>query len=263
MVSINGIQIGMECYPNNERILKTYNRHAADFTIEFKYETDIDISILIMCKKYLDDKFNGVKVNLNMKYVPYSRMDRSIEGNMFSLKYFCQLVNDLNFNEVRIFDPHSNVTSGLLDRCFEISVSGFVQHAISKLNYNVDYIFFPDNGACKRYSEILSLTTPYFFGNKKRNLKTGEIINYELIDCPNIKGKNILIVDDLCAKGFTFYNAAQKLKEKGADNVYLYVSHCENSIYKGKLISSKIISKIFTTDSILTDWSSSLIEEVY
>jgi len=71
--------------------------------------------------------------------------------------------------------------------------------------------------------------------------------------------KNILIIDDLCAYGGTFQLAAEQLIYKGADNIYLYVSHCENSIYKGKLIKSGLISKIFTTDSILSDWSSKLI----
>jgi ribose-phosphate pyrophosphokinase len=186
-------------------------------------------------------------------------MDRNIEGYVFTLKYLCQIINSLNFDCVIILDPHSNVSSALLDRCIEINIQDYIGGVLRHLNFNVDYIFYPDAGACKRYSEIIDTGHPYFYGNKKRNLQTGEIISYELVDCPDIKDKNILIIDDLCAKGFTFYNAAQKLKEQGANEIYLYVSHCENSIYQGQLIKSHLISKIFTTDSILTDWSSSLI----
>ena len=188
-----------------------------------------------------------------MKYIPYSRMDRKIKGDVFTLKYFCQLINDLKFDGVEVLDPHSNVATGLLDRCREIDVSDFVGSVFCELDYKVDYVFYPDNGACKRYSEILKLSTPYFYGNKKRNLQTGEIVSYELVDCPDIKDKNILIIDDLCAKGFTFYNAAQKLRENGAKEVYLYVSHCENSIYNGEIFKTDLIDKVFTTDSILTN----------
>ena len=42
----------------------------------------------------------------------------------------------------------------------------------------------------------------------------------ELID-----GSRVLIVDDLCSRGGTFYHSAKKLKELGAKEIYLYISH--------------------------------------
>ena len=263
MISINGYSIGDKCYPNNERILEVAHykinefETIVDFEIEMKYTTDIDISLLIMCKKYLDDMFSNPKITLRMKYVPYSRMDRYIEGYMFSLKYFCKMINDLNFDKVTVLDPHSNVTTALLDRCCEINIDQYLDKVFDMVN--IDYVFYPDAGAMKRYYETLKTRRQSFYGNKKRDLYTGKIINYELVDCPDIQGKDILIIDDLCAYGGTFQLASEKLKEKGANNIYLYVSHCENSIYNGKLINSGLVSEIFTTDSILSDWSSNLI----
>ena len=261
MVAINGYQVGSDCFPNNERILKTsnWNYEQKVFNIEFKYSTDIDISMLIMCKKFLDDNFNNPEVTLIMKYVPYSRMDRNIKGYMFSLKYFCQLINDLKFNEVVVLDPHSNVTSGLLERCREIDINNLIRNIYYERKFN--YVLYPDNGAYKRYSEILDVPNEVicFYGNKKRDLNTGEILQYELVDCPNIEGEDVLIVDDLCAGGLTFYNAAKALKERGVRNVFLYVSHCENTIYQGKLLKSGLIERIYTTDSILGDWSDDLL----
>ena len=262
MISINGYPIGTNCYPNNERILEipVMLPFAEKFTIDFKYTTDIDISILMMAKRYIDDKFNNPEVTLIMKYVPYSSMDRNIKGYMFSLKYFCKIINDLNFYKVMVLDAHSNVTTALLDRCVEIDVNQYIYKVLN--NVHVDYIFYPDAGSMTRYSKTLKTGQSYFYGNKKRDLTNGQIISYELVDCPDIQGKDILIIDDLCAKGFTFYNAGQKLKEKGANNIYLYVSHCEDSIYKGELIKSDFVDKVFTTDSILTDWSSNLLCDI-
>lgn len=261
MISINGHTIGEKCYPNNERILEIPIMVTAfrteEFIIEMKYTTDIDISVLSMAKRYLDDQFNNPEVTLIMKYVPYSRMDRNIKGYMFSLKYFCKMINDLNFYKVMVLDVHSNVTTALLDRCVEIDVDQYIDKVFDEAK--VDYVFYPDAGAMKRYYESLKTRRKSFYGNKKRDLHTGKIINYELVECPDIQGKDILIIDDLCAYGGTFQLASEKLKEKGANNIYLYVSHCENSIYNGKLINSGLVSKIFTTDSILSDWSSNLI----
>lgn len=73
----------------------------------------------------------------------------------------------------------------------------------------------------------------------------------------------MLIIDDICSKGGTFYHSAKKLKELGANKIYLYVSHCENTIYAGELLKDNgLIEKIFTTDSILTDLTSPKIELV-
>ena len=78
-----------------------------------------------------------------------------------------------------------------------------------------------------------------------------------LVTEEEIKGKNVLIWDDICSKGGTFYHAAKKLKEMGAANIYLMVSHCENSIHNGEfgeekvnLLATGLIKKVFTTDSI-------------
>lgn len=259
-VKINGIEFGNDIFPNNERIFKSlgWQVGARGFVnIDFKYETDIDIWKLIMAKKYLDDKFGNIVIVLTMKYVPYSRMDRNIDGYVFSLKHFCSLINNLNFAQVKILDAHSSVTEALLDRVFCIPVQGYVDVVLKE--ENPDFVFYPDNGALKRYSEIIKFSdnVESFYGNKKRNLETGEIEKFELVDCPeNIQGNSVLIVDDLCCKGGTFNASAKLLKEAGATRVCLYVSHCEDSIYDGTLLKDGYVDKVYTTDSILNDTSS-------
>ena len=74
----------------------------------------------------------------------------------------------------------------------------------------------------------------------------------DVISQEDIKGKNILIVDDICSRGGTFYHSAKKLKELGANKIYLYISHCENTILEGDLLTSGLIEKVFTTNSIFT-----------
>ena len=84
MVSINGIEIGLDCFPNNERILKTdeswfgINMRENHFRIDFDYNYDVDIAKLIMVTEFLKDTFYNPKIDLIMRYIPYSRMDRNI-----------------------------------------------------------------------------------------------------------------------------------------------------------------------------------------
>ncbi len=112
-------------------------------------------------------------------------------------------------------------------------------------------IFYPDEGAMKRYSSYTD--RPFAFGIKKRNWNTGKIEGLEvsgMTEC--IQGKNILIVDDICSKGGTFLFSAKKLKELNANKIYLFVTHCENTILKGEVLTSGLIEKVYTTDSLLT-----------
>ena len=53
-------------------------------------------------------------------------------------------------------------------------------------------------------------------------------------------------------QGGTFFYSAKALKDLGANNIYLYVSHCENSIFEGELLKTDFIKKIYTTNSIFT-----------
>ena len=59
-------------------------------------------------------------------------------------------------------------------------------------------------------------------------------------------------MDDISSRGGTFYFSAKKLKELGAKEIYLYISHCENTILEGEVLSSGLIKKVFTTNSIFT-----------
>ena len=60
------------------------------------------------------------------------------------------------------------------------------------------------------------------------------------------------IVDDISSRGGTFYFSAKELKKLGANDIYLYISHCENTILEGEVLTSGLIKKVFTTDSIFT-----------
>jgi len=265
MIKVNESIVSAGKYPNGETIFRRaftryHSQYHSDYiVIDLQYENDKDIFELMMIKKHLDS-VTSKKIILNMFYVPYSRMDREIEGYMFSLKHFCQIINDMNFHMIRVLDVHSNVTSALLNKCKEIDINNIVNETIKKTN--ADYVFYPDQGACKRYSEILNHNKPVFYGNKARDLQTGEITHYELINAPKLKGKNVLIIDDLCSKGFTFYNAGLNLQEAGANNINLYVSHCENSIHKGKIFESGLFEGVYTTNSILTNWDNPLLNKV-
>lgn len=241
-------------FPDGTKLLK-FDPARDEYTITWLYDNDEELFQLIALTKHLKNK--GCKVWLNLPYVPNARMDRvKNREEVFTLKAFADTINWLGFEEVRISNPHSTVSEALFDRvyvdfnCVYQDVKYILQTSLNK----IDVIFFPDEGACKRYSDLLApLGLPVAFGIKKRDWKTGKILGIEIAGYDELEGKNILMVDDICAYGGTFYYSACALKDKGANDISCYVTHLENSVMdkeKGKLIQGDLIKTIYATNSI-------------
>ena len=250
MIKLNDRIIERNNFPDGTPLLKLLPHvlnHGTN-TLTWCYDDMSELFELYSITKQLQSK--GILLRLVMPYVPNARQDRvqNEKEDVFTLKWFCDIINSLNFVRVTIYDIHSTVSSALINNCHCITNEKFITEVLADIN-EVDMVFYPDNGACKKYSEYIKM--PYAFGIKHRNWEDGKITGLEVIG--DVKDKNILIVDDICSKGGTFKFSADALLKKGAKNIYLAVSHCEHSIYDGELVSSDKITDIYTTDSIFTN----------
>lgn len=253
MILINGVEVVFERFPNNETRLDESSLHipvGMVKDIEFKYEDDSDLIRLMFLKKYSDSMKVDIR-KLIVYYLPYSRMDRSENNSPFTLKYIADFINELNFESVTIVEPHSDVSPALINNSTSLYINyDLLSKVKEEVNFNeeLDYIVFPDNGSSKRYSKMTEKNV--LIGHKNRDFKTGQITSLEIIG-GYTGGRKAIIVDDLSSFGNTFVKTAIELSKQGIDEVYLLVAHAENSIFKGDLF--KHITKVFTTDSILTE----------
>ena len=250
-------EINPTTFPDGTKLIK-YNRTFADgaYRITWLYDNDGELFQLIALVKHLKSKAR-CRIWLNLPYVPNARMDRVKNSDeVFTLKAFADTINWLEFEGVTICNPHSTVSEALFDRVrvdFDC-VKEDVKHILDTSLDKIDVLYFPDEGACKRYSDILApLGLPVAFGIKNRDWKTGKILGIDIAGFDDLKGKNILMIDDICAYGGTFYYSACALKDKGANDISCYVTHLENSVMdpkKGKLIQGDLIKTIYATNSI-------------
>ncbi len=219
------------------------------------YEGNDELMYLIMIKKHLD-KLGIEKVVLDMPYIPNARMDRiKHKDEVFTLKYFCEVINDLNFYYVNVLDAHSDVSTALLNNCFNDTPTSHIRQAMNYIKEDLVF-YFPDAGAAKRYTNLFP-TIPYCYGEKNRDWETGKILGLDIrtngIDLTN---KNILMIDDIIAYGGSLYYSAKELKKRGTNKIYAYATHTENSILdreKGTLIKSledRTVERLFTTNSL-------------
>jgi ribose-phosphate pyrophosphokinase len=261
MIKLNGEVVKIDHFPDGTILMKQKIDHSVyknGARIWWYFENNEELVTLIYLTKHLRE--NGVAhIGLSLPYIPNARQDRvKNQEDVFTLKYFTDIINYLNFNQVQVLDPHSSISEALINNIKVKQPDGYILTAIKSMCTNHPGItkedwmmFYPDEGAMKRYST--NLPYKYAFGIKKRNWETGKIEGLDVAGCvEEIKDKVILIVDDICSRGGTFYHSAKKLKELGAKAVYLYVTHCENTILEGELLTSGLIEKVYTTNSIFT-----------
>lgn len=181
------------------------------------------------------------------------RSDRRFSNfQSFDLKLITDIINECKFDEVEIFDPHSDVTMALIKNSVKKSSLEFVKKAVHELympetgiNTCNFTLVSPDAGAYKKvfeYGEEMNL--PVVAAVKHRDTE-GKI---NLTFMGDVKDKHCLIIDDLCDGGYTFEVLGKALKEQGAYKVYLYVSH--GLFSKGFETLTTVIDHIYCTNSI-------------
>lgn len=262
MIKINGFEVEVGHFPDGTQCIKFPSNIICSYdeetnrrvSISWFYDSDEELFTLASSVDYIKRNFdNNPLIDLYLPYVPNARMDRikNYEEN-FSLKVFANFINSFNFAKVYVETVHSNVSEALINNIVSCDNQAFINGVM--VREKPDVIFFPDEGACKRYSDLYVIKNsklPIAFGIKKREWATGKILGLDVISDVDLKDKNVLIIDDICSAGGTFKFSSMKLKEMGAKEVNLYITHCEDNIQNGDLLKTDLISRIYTTDSIL------------
>lgn len=267
MISIGGVAVIPKSFPDGTQKIDFSLGVISQEIIENKtvyitwlYESDQELFSLLCISKNIKEHFPWLQQALVMPYIPNARFDRVKEPDeCFTLKYFAEIINSLGFVRVIVTDPHSDVSTALIDHVEVIRGASYITQTCCKVlkaesSRNL-VIYFPDSGSLKRYSEFVSDDYPIVYGIKNRDWKTGEILGIEIHGDTDKLDENtaILMIDDICSKGGTFYYGSKELNKYGCKDMYLYVSHCENTILDGELLKEdSLFKKVYTTRSIFT-----------
>ena len=172
MIQVNRKTVELSRFPDGTlHLVPEIDMSNADYhvTISWYYENDSEMAALMFLTKHF--KENGFEVILFMPYIPNARMDRvKNENDVFTLKYFADFINSLHFSLVIVLDPHSAVSEALINNIIVFTPIDYIEKAFERVNKETNgetvIAFYPDEGAMKRYSEIIDC--PYAFGVKRR-----------------------------------------------------------------------------------------------
>jgi ribose-phosphate pyrophosphokinase len=172
-------------------------------------------------------------IDIDILYLPYARQDRVCNpGEAFSLKVMCNLLNGISEDSamIRLWDIHSAVVEEHLNSyAWHHEVWEIFKrfHILDDFDLSELILCAPDVGACERVAQVLRHCKADYSiqARKERDPSTGHITDITINLEEWQQGRPILVIDDICDGGATFLKLAEKLKEQGAGNLYLYVTH--------------------------------------
>ena len=184
-------------------------------------------------------------------YFGYARQDRKVvPRTAISAKLVSDLITNAGANRILSVDLHAGQIQGFfnipVDNLFATPI--FARHIKKKINLNNLICVAPDVGGVERTRALSRrLNTSIAIIDKRRPAPgKSEVMNI----VGNVKNKNCVIIDDIIDSGGTIVNAAKALKDKGARDVYVYITHAVLSGQAVDKIEKSKIKKLITTDTI-------------
>ncbi|ACF14735.1 ribose-phosphate pyrophosphokinase [Chloroherpeton thalassium ATCC 35110] len=212
-------------------------------------ENLMELLILIDAAK----RSSANRVTAVMPYYGYARQDRKDKPRVsITAKLIANLITKAGADRILTMDLHAAQIQGFFDIPFDHLYSSvvLVDH-IKKMGLENLIIASPDVGGVKLARSYASrLGTDLVIVDKRRpRPNVAEVMNI----IGDVRGKNVLLVDDLIDTAGTMVNAAQALKNAGAVSI---LAACTHPILSGKAverISSSVIEKVIMTDTVVTD----------
>jgi len=184
-------------------------------------------------------------------YFGYGRQDRKVvPRTAISAKLVSNLITNAGANRILTVDLHAGQIQGFFDIPVDnlFSTPIFARHIKKNIKNNNLICVSPDVGGVERTRSLGRRINADIAIIDKRRPSPGKSEVMNIVG--NVKNKLCIIVDDIIDSGGTIVNAVKALKDKGATNVYVYITHAVLSGNAIDKIKKSQIKKLIITDTI-------------
>ena len=205
---------------------------------------------LLLCIDALK-RSSAKNITAVVPYFGYARQDRKVvPRTSISAKLVSNLITKAGANRVVTVDLHSGQIQGFfdipVDNLFATPI--FARHIKKKLKTKNLICVAPDVGGTARARALGKMLNVGLAIVDKRRSAPGKSLVMNVIG--NVKNKTCIIVDDIIDSGGTIVNAAKALKDRGAKEVHVYVTHGVLSGDAVNKILKSTIKNLIVTDTI-------------
>ena len=193
---------------------------------------------------------SAYKITAVIPYFGWARQDRKDKPRVsIGAKLVADMLSVAGIDRVITMDLHADQIQGFFDVPVDhlYASTVFIPY-IKSLNIENLVVATPDVGGAKRANSYAKyLGVPIVLCHKSRN-KPNEVAEMKLIG--DVKGKNVLLVDDMVDTAGTLTKAANLMMENGALTVRGVASHCVMSGPAVDRVSESKMTELIFTDSI-------------
>ena len=205
---------------------------------------------LLLCIDALK-RSSAKNITAVIPYFGYARQDRKVvPRTSISAKLVSNLITKAGADRVVTVDLHAGQIQGFfdipVDNLFATPI--FARHVKKNLKNKDIICVTPDVGGTERARALGKLLGANLAIVDKRRPAPGKSKVMNVIG--NVENKTCIVVDDIIDSGGTIINAAQALKERGAKEVYVYITHGVLSGEAVKKIQKSVIKNLVITDTI-------------
>ncbi len=205
---------------------------------------------LLLCIDALK-RSSAKNITAVIPYFGYARQDRKVvPRTSISAKLVSNLITKAGADRVVTVDLHAGQIQGFfdipVDNLFATPI--FARHVKKKIKSKKIICVAPDVGGTERARALGKLLNAGLAIVDKRRPKPGKSQVMNVIG--DVKDQTCIIVDDIIDSGGTIINAAKALKERGAKEVYVYITHGVLSGDAVKKIKNSVIKNLVITDTI-------------
>ncbi len=255
----NKMEYTIESYPDGSKYVDIIKFSS---TLVFRLNSYEDLWILNQIHDIV--KHQGRIVNVIIPNLLDAQADRRFNDNQpHGLKLVCSFLNEMKNFFYKIYHPHnSEVVESLLDRVEIIDNHDFIYEVLSELKsnyydfnaYNMEdnlILMSSDAGGFKPLMKLcdkLEWAGETSSASKSRKYVNGKSELTQVLDRDDFKGKDILVIDDICVYGGTFKGLSKMLKKRNCGRLFLAVSHM-TVLELGEDSVGNYFDSIFTTNS--------------
>lgn len=183
-------------------------------------------------------------------YYAYARQDRKEKGRVpITAKLVANLLVTAGVTRVLTMDLHTEQVQGFFDIPVDhLYARPLLVEAVKRKGWKEIVVVAPDVGAtrmARKYAESLGVE---FAIVDKRRVGSSAVEAKRLIG--SVKGKQALLVDDICSTGGTLKLAARVCRDEGAKEVYAAVSH---GLLLGDSWEQSGLDALLTTNTVPPD----------
>jgi ribose-phosphate pyrophosphokinase len=190
------------------------------------------------------------RITAVLPFYGYARQDRKDQPRVpITAKLVANLLVAAGANRILTMDLHAQQIQGFFDIPVDHLYAAPVMYDYLKTKKLTDLVVVsPDVGGLKMahaYSQVLEAGLAIV---AKRRTSATEVESMAVIG--EIKGKNVLLVDDLTETAGTLTTAATLLKKEGAKQILACVSHAILNEIGIERLRKSVIDELITTDTV-------------